>query len=276
MIDKITNRFIFGVSIVVLVLVVVLLTPAAAFAENEIVSVFSVRGDVKVVQKGANQGVKCEKEMILHAGDWIKTGTDSSVTIAFDKEADNVITIEEKSLIVLRLDGYFKVQLLRGEILAILENVSHDEKFRVLTPSVVTESLNSGWGATSDGAYTNVVVFDNKVFVCGINPEGEIENKKYWIEEGEQRKTLTFEDPGELESLSENAVLWFEKQVMAHHLAKIEEKGSREQDLDMELLGAEIDYGNGETEETASASADKTDLLEYLYKQRLKYKAKRR
>ena len=226
--------------------------------------------------KDANQGVKCEKEMILHAGDWIKTGTDSSVTIAFDKEASNVITIEEKSLIVLRLDGYFKVQLLRGEILAILENVSRDEKFRVLTPSIVTESLNSGWGATSDGAYTNVMVFDNKVFVCGINPEGEIENKKYWIEEGEQRKTLMFKDPGELESLSGNAVSWFKEQVMAHHLARIEEKESCEQNIDTEILGAEIDYGNGQTDETRSASADKTDLLEYLYKQRLKYKSKRR
>jgi len=276
MTGKITNRFIFEASITVLILAVVLLAPAAAFAEDEIVSVFSVRGDVKVVQKDANQGVKCEKEMILHAGDWIKTGTDSSVTVAFDKEASNVITIEEKSLVVLRLDGYFKVQLLRGEILAILENVSRDEKFRVLTPSVVTESLNSGWGATSDGAYTNVVVFDNKVFVCGINPEGEIENKKYWIEEGEQRKTLMFKDPGELESLSGNAVSWFKEQVMAHHLARIEEKESCEQNIDTEILGAEIDYGNGQTDETRSASADKTDLLEYLYKQRLKYKSKRR
>ncbi len=276
MTGKITNRFIFEASITVLILAGVLFTTPPAFAEDEIVSVFSVRGDVKVVLKDANQGVKCEKEMILHAGDWIKTGTDSSVTIAFDKEASNVITIEEKSLVVLRLDGYFKVQLLRGEILAILENVSHDEKFRVLTPSVVTESLNSGWGATSDGAYTNVVVFDNKVFVCGINPEGEIENKKYWIEEGEQRKTLMFKDPGELESLSGNAVPWFKEQVMAHHLAKIEEKESREQNLDTEILGAEIDYDNGQTDETGSASADKTDLLEYLYKQRLKYKSKRR
>lgn len=260
----------------VLFITVILFSRTAVFAGDEVVSVFSIRGDVKVVPKGANRGTKCEKGMILHAGDWIKTSKDATVTIAFDKEADNVITIEEKSLIVLRLDGYFKVQLLRGEILAILENVTRGEKFRVLTPSVVTESLNSGWGAKSDGAYTNVVVFDNKVFVCGINPEGEIEDKKYWIEEGEQRKTLTFEDPGELETLPQNAVPWFKEQVMAHHLAKVEEEEVLAQDVDLELLGAEIDYGNRKTGEKGDKKSNKTDLLEYLYKQRLKYKSKRR
>jgi len=264
------------VKMAVFFVAVILFSRAVVFAEDEVVSVFSITGDVKVVPKGANRGTMCEKGMILHAGDWIKTGRDATVTIAFDKAADNVITIEEKSLIVLRLDGYFKVQLLRGEILAILENVTRGEKFRVLTPSVVTESLNSGWGAKSDGAYTNVVVFDNKVFVCGINPEGEIEDKKYWIEEGQKRKTLIFKDPGELETLPGNAVPWFKEQVMAHHLAKVEEEEALAQDVDIELLGAEIDYGHRDMDEKSDKGSNKTDLLEYLYKQRLKYKSNRR
>jgi len=253
---------------------VTLVSAASSYAADEIVSVFSVTGSVKVVPKGANTGAQCEKDMILHAGDWIKTGTNASVTIAFDEEASNVITIEENSLIVIKLDGYFKVQLLRGEIYAILENVSRGEKFRVLTPSVVTESLNSGWGASSDGAYTNVVVFDNKVFVCGINPEGEIENKKYWIEEGYQRKTLAFKDPGEIESLPENVVPWFKEQVMAHHLAKIEKKEQDTQEIDAEFFGTDIDPEDGS--EDGKSDSDETDLLEYIYKQRLKYKSRRR
>ncbi|MBU0683398.1 MAG: FecR family protein [Candidatus Omnitrophica bacterium] len=255
-------------ALILLAVIVTLFNSLFAWGESDVVSVFSINGDVKVVPKGRNVGVKCEKEMILHAGDWIKTGANSSVTIAFDRDANNVITIEEKSLIVIRMDGYFKVQLLRGEIYAILENVSKGETFRVLTPSVVTESLNSGWGAASDGSYTNVVVFDNRVFVCGINPEGEIEKKKYWIEEGYKRKTLIFEDPGDIESLPENAVPWFKEQVMAHHLAKVEQK---EECASADILNLETEHAE---EDASTSKKDHTDFLEYLYKQRLRYKPK--
>ncbi|MFH1798928.1 MAG: FecR domain-containing protein [Candidatus Omnitrophota bacterium] len=231
--------------------------------EAEHAMVFSVNGSVKVVPYGSNVGVKCSKGMLLHAGDWVKTAPNSSVTVAFDKAAENVITIEEDSLIVIKLDGYFKVQLLRGEIYAILENVGKDETFRVLTPSVVTESLNSGWGAASDGSYTNVVVFDNRVYVCGINETGTADDKKYWIEEGFQRKTITFEDPGKVESAPESTLSWFKDQVVAHHLSQAslseEQASSRQEENDTTTEG-----------KLKPANNKKLDLVEYLYKQRLK------
>ncbi|RKY42242.1 MAG: hypothetical protein DRP85_03435 [Candidatus Makaraimicrobium thalassicum] len=254
----------------VILLICVFLTAVAvpAYSQGKDVSVFFVTGDVKIVRAGSNTGIACEKGMPLHAGDWIKTGPDSSVTLAFDKAAENVITIEEDSLIVIKLDGYFKVQLMRGEMFAILENVESGETFRVLTPSAVTESLSSGWGASTDGVCTNVVVFDNRVFVCGINEEGKVDEKKYWIEEGYQRKVITFEDPGKLESVPEAAVSWFKEQVVAHHLAKVEEKEKYEGDPDT-LMGEEGDVSD-EGRKRAADTDEEVDLVEYLYKQRLK------
>ncbi len=237
--------------------------------EIDSASIFSLTGDVKVVPHGSNMGIQSTKGMKLYPGDWVKTGSDSSVTVAFDQNAENVITIEENSLIVIRLDGYFKVQLLRGEMYAILENVEKGKSFRVLAPSVVTESLNSGFGASTDGAYTNVVVFDNKVFICGINEEGAVDKKKYWIEEGYQRKTIKFEDPGELAELPENALPWFKEQVVAHHLAKMMSQEVREEGAEEPVVETQEKEEEGEGK--VSGSADDVNLLEYLYKQRLKH-----
>lgn len=244
--------------------------------------VFSVSGDVKLVPYGENTGVKCKKNMAVHAGDWIKTGPRSSVTLAFDDAADNVITIEEDSLVVIKLDGYFKVQLLRGDIYAILEDVKEGNTFRILTPSVVTESLNSGWGASSDGSYTNVMVFDDRVLVCGIKEGNKVDKKKYWIQEGYQRKTITFEDPGKMESAPKEAVPWFKEQVVAHHLAKKEETERRSLNNPAQMQNSDTE-NNDEQEETKKRDGEKkaisdnkeTDLLEYLYKQRLHTMPKR-
>jgi len=253
---------------------------AYTYSQEETATIFEVKGDVKVVPRGRNIGVVCEEGMVVNSGDWIKTGPGSTVTLSFDADADNVVTIEENSLIIMKLDGYFKIQLLTGEIYAILENVEHGEAFRVLTPSVVTESMSSGWGARSDGTYTNVVVFDNRVFLVGLNKDGTVKKKKFWIEEGYQRKTINFEDPGELKPIPENLLSWFREQVVAHHLEKTIVQQTRKQGIDTSEVkedgekaaeGAEKEQqytapsGNGKI----IVDGEEINLLDFLYKQRL-------
>jgi len=248
--------------LLILIVITSMTALASVYAEKEAAFVFSLNGKVSIVPKGSITSVECRKNMVLYAGDWVKTGSDSSATIAFDKEASNVITIEENSLVIIKFDGYFKVQLMRGEIYAILENVERDETFRVLAPSVVTESLSSGWGASTDGEYTNVVVFDNRVLVCGVNKDGETSKKKYWIEEGYQRKTLKFQDPGQLEPVPDTALHWFKEQVVAHHLfrkAEEEENARTLEGTDTSALKKSV----------GDAKEENVDLLEYLLKQRL-------
>lgn len=250
-----------------------------AQCQGSSVAVFSVDGEVKIVPKGSSSGIKCSQGMDLSAGDWIKTGPNSSVMLSFDNKADNVVRIEENSLVVIKLDGYFKIQLLRGEINAILENVEKEDSFRVLTPSVVTESLNSGWGASSDGERTNVVVFDNKILVCGIDEEGQMKEKKYWVEEGYQRKTLKFEDPGEMKSVPEKVMSWFKEQVVSYHLSKIDSSETVDSytgglSIADNLIETERPFDKIDKEASGekkySSSGQKADLLEYLYKQRLR------
>ncbi|MDD4956268.1 MAG: FecR family protein [Candidatus Omnitrophica bacterium] len=247
---------------------------ATACAEQA--TVFDFSGDAKIVPKGRKIGVDCEKGMVVYPGDWVKTGSGSFVTIAFDDKNDNVIKVEENSLVIIKLDGYFKLQLLSGEIYAILENVEANETFRVLTPSVVTEATSSGWGAKSDGNLTNVVVFDDRIFICGINKDGSVNKKRYWIEEGYERSTKKFEEPGELKPAPDNMVSWFKDQVVAHHLDKMMAKQLKEQGIDPAAQGKAGEGAQpgeapkpGPGKGTVIIDGEEVNLVEYLYRQRL-------
>lgn len=257
-----------------------------AEAQPETATVFSVQGKVSVIHKGSNLAVEAEQGMQLKEGDWIKTDKASSVSLSFDEAESNVISVKENTLVIIKLDGYFKIHLLSGEIYAFLENVEKDDTFRVLMPSVVTESMSSGWGATTDGSYTNVMVFDNQAFICGIKIDGSVDEKKFWIDEGFQRKTIKFQDPGEMKAIPGEVANWFKEQVVAHHLEK-----SFVRDIKNNINGnpkekeATAQKDAQETAEVKKESAQSThapgvfvvdgeelNLVEYLYRERLRQK----
>ncbi|MBF0493658.1 MAG: FecR domain-containing protein [Candidatus Omnitrophica bacterium] len=227
-------------------------------AETTSAFVFSFKGDVKIVPVGSNIGVKCEKGMVVNPNDWIKTGPASEVTLSFDENADNVIKVQESSLIILKMDGYVKMQLLKGELYAILEDVKKDEVFRVMTPSVVAESTSAGWGVSGDGTYTKTVVIDGQAYVCGINKDGTPSEKKYQVGSGYQRKTALYKDPGAQEEAPQEVVSWFKEQVIAHHLEKEIYKKTKSENS-AKVSGGDVIIADGE----------KVNIVDYIYKKRL-------
>jgi hypothetical protein len=218
--------------------------------------------DVKIVRRESSVGTECQKGMVLGQGDWVRTGAGSTCTLGFGAEGKNRITIEENSLVIVKIDGFCKMQLLSGGLYAVLEDVSKGESFKVLTPSVITEAMSSGWSIKDNGSYTNVVVFDNDVFVCGLNEDGTPRDKKFWVKEGFQRKTVRFEDPGEMEKAPSEFIAWFKEQVLANFLDKTLPAGED---------GAGKPGNNMKSGKDNKIIVDgkEVDLLEYLYRQRL-------
>ena len=256
--------------------------------EKEAAKIFSVTGDVKVIRMGSNIGVQCEEGVGIMPGDWIKTGTGSFATISFDDGADNVIKVQENSLVVMKLDGYFKVQLLAGQINAILESVQLGETFRVLTPSVVTESMNSGWALSADGNYSTVVVVDGEAYVCGVNEDGSIRKSQFAVREGYGRTTKMDQDPAAEVMAPESVMKWFKDQVLEHHLAKVvaqkaEEsetllnKAAEQEKQDGVVPGELLAEGTQKREKregtkgknVAVIDGEEVSLLEYIYRKRL-------
>ncbi|MDD5439971.1 MAG: FecR domain-containing protein [Candidatus Omnitrophica bacterium] len=253
---------------------------SSACPEAKTAQVFSVTGDAKVIPVGSNIGIACRKGMEIHPADWIKTGAGSSVTLSFDEKGDNAMTVSENSIIIMKMDGYFKIQLLQGKVLAILENVEHGETFRALTPSVVAESTSSKWAVSSEGVSSTVVVVDGEAFVCGINKDGSVKKERYNIREGYARTTNAYEEPGELTKTPENVMSWFKGQVVEHHLSKVIAEKVNTEETTPEGSAPQEQPFPVKTEtppETAGTKGrniavidgKEVDILEYLYKNRL-------
>ncbi len=256
-------------------------TEASAVSFDGYAVVYYYEGDVRIIPAGRDVGVSAEEGMKVSEGDWIRTSPGSTITIAFDEKGENVMVVEENTLMIVKLDGYLKVQLLSGDMYAVLEGVEDGDQFRVLTPSVVTESTSSGWGISSDGSFTNVVAFQDDIYVYGLNEDGTPKEEKYKIQEGYQRKTLRFQDPGELEPTGESLQNWFQDQVVAHHLEQKAQAGipaeliAAAQVPELPEDGSDPDLPEGADaprrpgEGTMTVDGEEIDIVEYLYRQRL-------
>lgn len=252
-------------------------------ASDREVFVAAVKGDAKAIPAGSSLGTQCTRGMRLRPGDWIKTGENSSVTLSFDKGGQNAITLQDDSLMIIKLDGYFKVQLLKGKVYAILENVAGGEIFRVLAPSVVTESTASGWTLDAQGIYNSVIVCDGEAYVCGINKDGTVKQEKFAVKEGYGRLTKGGENPEPPTKASEDVVSWFRAKVVEHHLNKAAVKKLEQEEMyNSEKKDAEKTDVGGLAQGKADRSTQgknvfivdgkEYDLLEYIYSQRLKEK----
>jgi len=182
------------------------LAPAADIRSQEEavedgVKVTSFEGDVKIIPAGKNEQISPKKGMILRSGDAVTTGKDSYLEMAFDENDLNTVQVEADSHVVIRLDNESNVELISGKAFTVLSNLEKDEEFRIKTPAAVCGARGTGWETSTDGWVTTVSVFDNKVFLWGVEKDGRPMKKKYWVRKGYERYINKFEKPAKLRKI---------------------------------------------------------------------------
>jgi hypothetical protein len=182
-------------------------------ASGEDVVVISMAGKAKVIPAGKKKPVDCKTGMYLKAGARITTEKGAYVQIAFDELEENIVKISENSDVVLKLADGDKIELVNGQIYALLRDMEKDETFRVRTPCAVCGARGTGWRTKTDGQVTEVAVFDDKVFVRGLKKDGTAMEKFSWLGEGYKVKIKKFEGPGKKEKLSAGEIAEMEKEV---------------------------------------------------------------
>ncbi|MGB2599056.1 MAG: FecR domain-containing protein [Candidatus Omnitrophota bacterium] len=192
----------------IFILCVGFLTGAASFASasDGTVMVVSYAGDVKITPAGSARAVACKPEMILGAGDHIKTGAESYLEVAFERAKDNVVRIEEKSDVIMKLTDEERIELINGEVFAVLSKLERGEEFKIKTPTAVCGARGTGWNTKTDGKVTDVSVFDKRVFVRGIKPDGSVMEKKFWVRKGFERRIKKFEKPERMQKISKRRI----------------------------------------------------------------------
>ncbi|MBD3426615.1 MAG: hypothetical protein GF409_05245 [Candidatus Omnitrophica bacterium] len=186
--------------------------PLVCFSSS-VVEVVSVDGDVKVVPSNTVKSVHCRVGMELAEGTRIVTDAGSSVKLSFDPHRKNIIRIMGKSDVVLKLTNGDKVELIDGEVYAMIKELKRGEKFRIRTPDAVCGARGTGWRTKKRGGVSEVAVFDGRVYVRGLTRDGSVMDGVSWVSRGEKVKVKKGSKPGEKEKLTPEELALMEQQA---------------------------------------------------------------
>ncbi|MDD4013001.1 MAG: FecR domain-containing protein [Candidatus Omnitrophica bacterium] len=172
-----------AISLVVIFCLLSAFTGASYAAVDSIyeAAVIEIAGDVKADLLGDGNWVMCFKDLKLMKGAKLKTGSASSVEIAFDKQGLNVLKIKENT--TLTIDDSL-VKLAQGSVLALFKNIKPGSSFVVKTPNAACGIRGSGMGVDFINNMTVVAAFDDKVFVQGLDAAGNPVDAEVVIPEG--------------------------------------------------------------------------------------------
>lgn len=214
----------------------VLLFAHASFAQE--VKVLSVEGSVEVTPEVTMRPEKPKVDMLLGEGTKIVTKGKSSIELSFNEDATNVVKVSENSHVVIKLDGEDKIELIDGELYALLKDLGKGETFQVRTPSAVCGARGTGWQMSTDGMVTNVSTFENKVFVQGIKKDGTLMDKKYWVKKGYERRIEKFDKPGRTERIPKERMEKMEKEIIIRKVDKrdIKKSDAKTRQLDSRVI----------------------------------------
>ncbi len=193
-------------------------------AKAEEVTLIYFEGNVKVVSGEGDAEVSASSGAVITSGQKILTGETGYAEISFDPENNNTVKIKKNTEVVITGDQEERLELLDGELLSVLKNLKKGKEFRIRTPAAVCGARGTAWRTFSDGSMTDISVVEGKVFARGINPDGSLMKKTYWIKKGYERKIKKFDKPGKELRVKENRLSRIEKEIAVPLKCTVPEK----------------------------------------------------
>ncbi|MGB2705458.1 MAG: FecR domain-containing protein [Candidatus Omnitrophota bacterium] len=166
-----------------IIFLIFILIPTLAQARPEpFVKVISVSGSAEYLASGKTDWEELKVDMLLRSGDSVKTGKDSSVNIAFDGERENVVNIRSSTHVVLVLGEREKIELVDGEVFALIKRLPSGSSFEIRTPTAVCGARGTGWGALVDRLKTIISSYENASYAKGIKKDGTLTDETIILE----------------------------------------------------------------------------------------------
>lgn len=183
-------------AILMSVLAGIILFSGTVFAAVDTARVISFEGDVQVFPQAAARPVSLEREMLLAEGTRVVTGGASFLELALNSDASNRVRIDGNTECVIKIDSMTGIELIDGKIFTFLKDMDRQDTFIVRTPSAVCGARGTGWVTEHGDDTTIALVFDDRIFTQGINPDGSVMERRFWTEQGFARKIRKHSQPG--------------------------------------------------------------------------------
>ncbi len=178
---------------------ILLLNSNLVFAKELVreAKVILVKGDVNIQKAGKTEWLKAKEGMILVDGDTAKTGKNSAIEIAFDKDKKNLVRLEENSTAILRGKMLKRVELPQGKIRFVVKSLKRDSSFEIKTPTVVAGARGSGGDVIARENEDTVRAQEDELFVQSFDEQGNL-IQEISLTEGMEVNIERFEAPGEI------------------------------------------------------------------------------
>ena len=151
---------------------IVLVIPTKVWSQS--VEVVDIKGNALVRQDKNSRWEKLQAKQTLPEGAEIKTNKNASLTITFDAQQKNVVTVEKNTSIKIEDTSPGSVFLSRGRVFTLIDDVQGDKKFEIKTPTAIAGARGTGWITEFTDGVTNVSCFDDVVYVASLDETGHV------------------------------------------------------------------------------------------------------
>ncbi len=148
-------------------------TPQASANENDVVgTVIAVKqsGWANRVNDSVKRTVAAGEK--IYSGDILEVKRDNYVQIALDIDKENIIHIDQNSTVQIFSDGPADVQLSKGTVFALLDNLAPGQGFKIATPTAVGSVRGTYYKIETDGLKTLATTYQGLVNIAGLKADG--------------------------------------------------------------------------------------------------------
>ncbi len=171
------------------------------------VKVFYVTGHAEYLSSGKSNWKTLKTGARLYSGDSIKTGEGVWLDIAFDESNKNMVSVRPQSHVVIRLEKCEKIELIDGEVFALVRNLPRGSTFEIRTPTAICGARGTGWGVSGNSGGTTVSAYQSDSYVKGLAKDGTPKPDETALMEGYKSVVKLFGSPSGLKKISEQEYL---------------------------------------------------------------------
>ncbi|GEM_PF-1665368 len=163
--------------------------------QAEQVEVTHCSGQVEVLLEGADDYTDAQDNMILSAGDKIKTSSGASVELSFNEANTNLVRLDENTSVNISLSGDEKIEMTEGEVFSSISQLPSGSAFEIRTPTAVSGARGTDWVTKVTEEGTDVEALESVPYVKQFESSGNLSKEVTRIVPGQMTTVRKFQKP---------------------------------------------------------------------------------
>ncbi|MFH1752626.1 MAG: FecR family protein [Candidatus Omnitrophota bacterium] len=137
--------------------------------------ILDLEGEVEAKLSPSGGWIEAQVGMELKGSSELKTGAGSWAEVGFETGYgnENVIRLQGGSSLIITSAAPVRLNLIHGELRALVQGLSAGSTFEVKTPTAVCGARGTGWDTITDGKKSMVDTFEDNVFFSPLGGPGE-------------------------------------------------------------------------------------------------------